>query len=81
MQPLELLERLKNLQGAANTLTITSAAVSKAIGEYAEFLGSDADFADLPVYAARLQRCIVAHADALEKYCKAASILAGGDGQ
>lgn len=78
MQPWELLERLKGLQTAANNVTITSAAVSRTVGDYTECLGDACSREELYLRAENMRKCIVANQDALEKYCDAAALLAGG---
>lgn len=78
MQPQKLIKDLQDIQTATNKITIASAAVSHATGEFIEFLGSDEDLANAAKYTTQLMPCLKALTDALEDYTRVAIRLYRG---
>lgn len=75
MAPQKLLECLKNLQSASNTLTLTMAATAHSIGEYMEFLCSEEDMYEAAQYVNKFVACLTASSKAMVAYCDAANAL------
>lgn len=77
MTPQELLNRLVDIQNAANTVTINHMALSNSIGEFIAFLGGDADLNEVTPYRDAVIKHLMLCTDSLDAFCTAVNKLGG----